>query len=261
MVMRQQAMCNTLFGTLATSHCSPSAAWRPCFPVVFALSCMAWCSVGCGAKVLVPNEADALREELTTRTSERNAARARVAELESEIAQLTQRQSQVVNPEAAAATPALAAVAISSLSTARMTDDGQATLAVVLTPTDGLGRFLQVTGTLEISCAMLVPGAAPQPLPPRSIGPKELRESYRSGFMGTHYTIELPCEWKKPDAQPATQPATQSVTRPATGVAVSTVFTDAWTGKSFASTATVPMVPIDRLAAPSGRSPTEPAPR
>lgn len=218
-------------------------------PAVLSAALLCLPIAGCGAKVLVPSDADALREELADRTSERDAARARVTELESEIARRDAANARSVNPEAAAATPALASVVISSLSSARTTREGAATLAVVVVPTDGLGRFLQVTGTLEISCALLIPGAAPQPLPPRTIGPKDLRECYRSGFLGTHYTIEFPVDWT-----PRTGAA-------ATGVAVSTLFTDAWTGKSFTSTATVPVVPNTRPAATSNNSPTEPPTR
>jgi len=238
MAMRQQAANDNIQFrvTKSCSSCRCRSAFWPVFVGFFASSI-----AGCGAKVLVPNEADALREELATRTSERNAARARVAELETEVASLLPKTPQFVNPEAAAATPMVASVAISSLSTARMTGDSTATLAVVMVPSDGLGRFLQITGTLEISGAVLIPGAEPQLLAPRTVGPKELRESYRSGFLGTHYTIELPCEW------------TRRGVAPATGVAVSTLFTDAWTGKGFASTATVPILP-NTLQSPTSAS-------
>jgi hypothetical protein len=220
--------------------------------------------------VLAPNANDGLRAELVERTSERDAARARVSELESEVAGLTARLSAKdaartpaeqgngggqtaaqlaeiasLRAEAAAATPALASIAISSLSNAKVTSAavgtgagtgagtsttaGEGLLTLIVVPSDGLGRFIQIAGWLDLSATVLVPGAAPAPALATRVGPNALRSCYRSGFLGTHYTVEQPIRWTGEGAPRA--------------VSVAIEFVDPATGRRFPATATVPFVP------------------
>lgn len=197
---------------------------------------------GCQGRALVPNAADGLRAELVERTRERDVARARAAELETKMAELTLARDVKIDPEATEAQPALSGVALSTLSTARLTDANTATLALVLEPRDGLGRFMQVTGTVRASVAALVPGREPLPAGSVTVGPKALRDAYRSGFLGTHYTIELPLRWDGAEV--------------ARAASVSVEFTDAFTGKSYTSQGTVPVIkPAERPASPSPVTP------
>jgi hypothetical protein len=182
-------------------------------------------TIGCRGRALVPNEADKVREELAARTRERDAARARVAELETELA----KRAATPDPELAEATPALAAFSVSTLSSATFVDANSAEVALVFVPTDGRGRFLQVAGSLKVSVAAVVAGETPQPAGSITLGPKALRDAYRSGFMGTHYTVELPVSWKG-----ATPP---------TGLSVSAEFTDGATGRAFPAVATMRLLP------------------
>lgn len=184
---------------------------------------------GCGGRALAPNASDALRAELAVRTRERDEALARAAELDAKLLALNAERNARVDPEVAEAMPALAAVGLSSLSTARLTAPTKADLAIVLAPTDGLGRFIQLTGTVRASVAALVPGRDPIPAGSVTLSPKVLRDRYRSGFMGTHYTIELPIEW--------------SGAEPARGVSVAGEFVDGTTGKRYPILGTVPVVP------------------
>ena len=235
-------------------------------------------TTGCRGRVLAPNASDGLRAELVERTSERDAARARVSELESEVAGLTARLSAKdaaltpaeqgngggqtaaqlaeiasLRAEAAAATPALASIAISSLSNAKVTSAaagtgggtgadtgadtgagtstkaGEGLLTLIVVPSDGLGRFIQIAGWLELSATVLVPGAAPAPALATRVGPNALRSCYRSGFLGTHYTVEQPIRWTGDGAPRA--------------VSVAIEFVDPATGRRFPATATVPFVP------------------
>lgn len=205
----------------------------------------------CNGRVLVPNANDGLRAELVERTEERDAARARVSELESEVARLSAKAGSAalgsdgqtgvdsaeiaaLRQDAAAATPALASISISTLSSAKVivprdgaSDEGLLTLVIV--PSDGLGRFHQVAGWLDVSATVLVPGAPPAPALATRIGPKVLRDCYRSGFMGTHYTIEQPIRWSVEGAPRA--------------ISVAIEFVDSATGRRFPATATVPFVP------------------
>ncbi len=227
-------------------------------------------TTGCRGRVLAPNASDGLRAELVERTSERDAARARVSELESEVAGLTARLSAKdaaltpaeqgngggqtaaqlaeiasLRAEAAAATPALASIAISSLSNAKVTSAavetgagtgagtstsaGEGLVTLIVVPSDGLGRFIQIAGWLELSATVLVPGAAPAPALATRVGPNALRSCYRSGFLGTHYTVEQPIRWTGEGAPRA--------------VSVAIEFVDPATGRRFPATATVPFVP------------------
>jgi hypothetical protein len=201
-------------------------------------------SLGCRGRILAPSTTDATRQELATRTDERDAARARVSELETEVARLAAAQTPVIDPEAANATPALASVGISTLSAAILasaapTDASaphRATLTLVIVPLDGFGRVLQVVGTLKVTVATLIPGLPPLAAATLTLTPAPLRDAYRTGFLGTHYTIELPLDWDSPEA--------------ARAVAVSIEFTDALTGRAFPAAATIPLLPA-RNSVPS----------
>jgi hypothetical protein len=182
----------------------------------------------CSGRVLAPSTADGLRSEIVERTRERDAAKAQVEELQTKLLELTQARDVRIDPEAAEAMPALARVSISSLSTARLLDPNHANLAVVLVPTDGLGRFIQMTGTLRCSAFAMIPGRDTRSEGKITLGPKALRDSYRTGFMGTHYTVELPIQWDGAE--------------PATSMSVAISFTDALTGKVFESSETVAII-------------------
>lgn len=192
-------------------------------------------AVGCRGRALAPNAADGLRAELVERTRERDEARARAAELETKVTELSQARDARIDPEAAEAMPALAGIVLSGLSTARLVDANHAKLAIVVEPRDGLGRFLQVTGTLRASVAVLIPGRDPIPAGSATLSPKALRDAYRSAFLGTHYTLEMPLAWEGAES--------------ARAVSVSLEFTEALTGKAYPAQGTVPVV-ADR---PAGR--------
>jgi hypothetical protein len=184
---------------------------------------------GCGGKALAPSAGDAMRAELAVRTKERDEARVRAAELDAKLLALAAERNAAMEPEVAQALPSLASVGLSSLSTARLTAPNKAELSIILAPTDGLGRFIQLTGTVRASVAALVPGRDPAPAGSVTLAPLALRGCYRSGFMGTHYTIELPVEW----------PGAES----ARGLSVAGEFVDGVTGKAYPFVGTVPVVP------------------
>ncbi|MFM7259892.1 MAG: hypothetical protein ACKO3W_04745, partial [bacterium] len=183
--------------------------------------------------------ADGLRAELIERTKERDDARARVAELETELARRSEPTLVGASPdgpltetdlrELPEATPALASIAVSSLSTAKVTGAGTGLLTLVVVPADGMGRFLQITGVLRASAAALVPGREPIPSAAATISPKVLRGAYRTGFMGTHYTVEIPLRW--------------SGETPPRAVSVAVDFTDGATRRSFPAAATLEVLP------------------
>ncbi len=136
------------------------------------------------------------------RTAERDVALARASELETRLAEVEADAVGGADPEIVAATP----------------------------------RFLQVAGRLEATFAVLVPGEPPLPGATVRLSPAALRDRYRTGFLGEHYTVEAPIEW-----DPAKTPRS---------VAVSAEFVDGASGRPV--TATLPFVP-DRPA-PRGES-------
>jgi len=196
-------------------------------------------ALGCQPRILAPSSADGLRAELIERTKERDDARARVAELETELARRSQPSLAGASPdgplteadlrELPEATPALASVAISSLSTVKVTGPGTGQLTLVVVPSDGEGRFLQIAGVLRASAAGIVPGQEPMPSAAATFGPKALRAAYRTGFMGTHYTLEIPLRWTG-EARPR-------------AVSVSVDFTDGATRRSYPAAATLEVLP------------------
>jgi hypothetical protein len=194
---------------------------------------------GCAGRALVPNEADALREQLARRTGERDAALAKVSELDAKLLRLSAEQATKIDPEVAQALPALARLEISELSTARLTSQNTANLAVVIEPTDALGRFLQVTGTVRMTAAAVVAGDPPLAAGTLTLGPAALRERYRSSMMGTHYTLEFPIEW--------------TGGKPASAISVVCEFKDGLTGRTYGTAATLPVSRRPAATKPEGR--------
>ena len=208
---------------------SVRSQWTPSVALAAVVgSTLAVLMTGCSGRALAPNATDGLRAELVERTRERDAARARMLELETKVGELSQSRDGKIDPEVAQAMPALASVSLSSQSTGRLTEPNHATLAAVIAPFDGLGRFIQITGTLRVSVAALVPGRDPLPAGSLTVGPKALRDAYRSGFLGSHYTIEVPLKWDGAESPRA--------------LAVSAEFTDGLTGMAYPCGGTVPVI-------------------
>ena len=61
-------------------------------------------------------------------------------------------------------------------------------------PVDGLGRFVQLVGHLTVHVGVLPATGDARTLGHVDLSPAELRDAYRSGITGTHYTIEIPLE-------------------------------------------------------------------
>lgn len=206
---------------------------------------------GCRAKVLKPSEADAFRARESKLAADLEVAQRRVAELETALAAERQAHAALagrgtLDPDAAAATPALSRIAVSSLSSARRTGAATADLDLVIAPEDGLGRFLQLTGTLRVTATVLTPGRDDSPSLSRTVGPTELRGCYRSAFLGTHYTVSMPLDWQVPADAGASAPGP-------TAVAVAVEFVDAASGRSFPATGTVTLLPERRRPAAENR--------
>lgn len=142
------------------------------------------------------NDADALRE--------------RVLDLETQLADLERRNSElqyklreaqttVELPEGADEDirehlPTVTEITIGRLSHARdTTGDGRPdTLMLYIQPEDGMGRFMQIAGEVLVNAVIVPPDDDAITIGRERLGPAEVREAYRSGITGTHYTITVP---------------------------------------------------------------------
>jgi hypothetical protein len=90
--------------------------------------------------------------------------------------------------QVAAALPAVVALEVDALSGPAPRDPSK--FIVYVQPRDGRGRFTQVVGRLTVR--VLAQDPVERELARADLSPIELRDAYRSGFVGTNYTIELP---------------------------------------------------------------------
>jgi hypothetical protein len=142
--------------------------------------------------------------------TENDRLRARILELEDEIATLDGRNreltgalaearaerdaAETTTPDVRAHVPLVVGITLGRLSHAydASGDEVPDTLRLYVKPSDGLGRFVQLAGRLDVNIARLPADAPAEPIMQVQLSPGELRAAYRSGFGGTHYTIEVP---------------------------------------------------------------------
>jgi outer membrane murein-binding lipoprotein Lpp len=138
---------------------------------------------------------------------ENDALRARVMELEAQVERLTDHTGELKaaldRAEAVPETlpdqvrdniPHVVRVEVERLSHALDEDgDGRAEgVLVYVKPSDGLGRFVQLVGRLSVHAAVLPPDADAISVGRVTLDPTEVREAYRTSFMGTHYRLTVP---------------------------------------------------------------------
>ncbi len=155
---------------------------------------------GCRATAK-PSEGDRLRRQvleqeraLSRLAAERDELAAKLAEIER--VRLTGGE---VSAEVLAAMPRCAAISIGALSGLVDADNspGFDAVDVTVVPTDGRQRFVQVAGRLTARADLTPPpssggDAGGVALATASLTPADLREAYRSSFMGTHYAVRMP---------------------------------------------------------------------
>ncbi len=153
---------------------------------------------GCNPVVLTPNQNDALRRQVRDLQEQVNSAKAKQVELEQQIAQSAKaaEEKSSIDPAILAATPHVAMVQIGSpsgfLASKAGVETGGCTARIYLEPSDGLGRFLQIVGSVQISIFELKAGGKSQTLGQAEFSPGQVRDAWRGGLLGTHYTFEIP---------------------------------------------------------------------
>lgn len=150
---------------------------------------------------------DELRTKVAALEAENAQLKAIRTELEGRLAQEQRVREGLVSQDVLAAMPACSGIAIDSLSGLfpASNDVAPTTCNIYIKPFDGRQRFVQIVGTVRAEVHALDPAAAAQDAgkSPVTIGtltltPAQLREAYRSGLTGTHYTLEVPIT--SPDA-------------------------------------------------------------
>ncbi|MFM2164457.1 MAG: hypothetical protein RL325_894 [Planctomycetota bacterium] len=193
---------------------------HPETPRPFALVALAFglATAGCSPRIAVPRTTEeGLREQLSTTTRERDDAQRRVRDLEAKLAERPRPAVGGMSAEAESVLPRLEDIRVDPMSSVRLDASGGPTLRLVIEPIDGKGRFLQITGDLEIGVMLTVSPTQMASVGDLKCGPKALSDAYRMGFLGTHYSFEIPL---KIDPKQAPRLVT-----------VNGSFTDALTGK------------------------------
>ena len=176
---------------------TPLRGWIACSALFTAMI------VGCKGTALAPTPADRLREQVQTLETQVAMLEGRNRELEAAIAD--RGSDSVTSPadldaEAELARPRLARIQIGpatriELVPADATREAMSgTLFLSMDPSDGRGRFMQVVGRASVQVSIPVEGSSPIVVGERSFSPGEIRDCWRSGFMGTHYTLEVPVQ-------------------------------------------------------------------
>jgi len=152
------------------------------------------------------NENDTLRRKVLELETQVSALQAERGELSAKLAELAHRHDLAADEGAFTAAVVDALPRCAGIEFARLTSlgdrdgtPGPEVIDVYIRPFDGRQRFVQVAGRLVVSATLIpppgsAPNAAPRTLATTELGPRELREAYRSGPLGTHYTITLPLE-------------------------------------------------------------------
>ncbi len=149
-------------------------------------------TTGCGSFKRVSRENDRLRARVMELQQQNEDLTNRTAELEAQI--LRTGDAGGVARDVRDATPHVVDISIDAIShVLDENGDGRPdTLVLYVTPSDGLGRFVQMVGDLSVHTAMLPPDSDAVSIGRIRLGPRELRDAYRSTFLGTHYTITMP---------------------------------------------------------------------
>jgi len=166
-------------------------------PAEVALVAVGLLLAGCSARALGPSPNDVLRDENRSLRESNAELIARVHELEARLATVEAEHAEGgIDPEVVANTPAARRLELKSGSVVEPLPGppGRGVARVWLEPVDGRGRFVQVTGWLEVAIAALPASGPAVPIGSVRLGPAEVRDAYRSGFMGTHYTVEVPVD-------------------------------------------------------------------
>ncbi len=207
-----------------------------CTPTVRALICLCGCGAlvlgGCRATVLKPSTNDAVRAQNQSLKSQVDAAERAAASFEQQyLALKASDTTREPSSEIREATPRVTRITLVSGSMIRR-GGGADTAILLFAAQDAFGHEMQAVGTLEVTVTGARAGHDAQTLATTTIPPLALRACYRSGFMGSHYTVELPLAGLTEELQTAL---------------ITASFTDGWTGKEFHTDAVLRVIKKDAI--------------
>lgn len=159
---------------------------------------LAGCRVGAGRNIETVND-ELRRENLELKQQVEKLMRER-DDLRLKLEDEARARLGTLKPEVLEALPVCAGLEIEKLSGLEPAERSAPATGVVvyLRPFDGRDRVVQIVGTLDVEAAWLAGGAgkgeAPRTIARARLEPAQLREAYRSGLMGSGYTLELPLE-------------------------------------------------------------------
>jgi len=155
--------------------------------------------VGCSsARVMMPTDNDGLRREVQGLREQVSALEAQRNELQQQLAAATKPVAEAgsVDAQVAEATPQLVSLTleVGSHYLSKVTGSGSPTCEAIvyLKPTDGRGRFLQIVGSARASAFQLHADGRVVSLGTAQWNPIEVRDAWRDGIFGAHYTLRLP---------------------------------------------------------------------
>lgn len=155
--------------------------------------------MGCSsARVMMPTDNDGLRREVQTLREQVSTLEAQRAELQQQLAAATKpiAEAGTVDAEIAEATPQLVSLTLEAGS--HFASKGTASEPTVceavmyVKPTDGRGRFMQIVGRARASAFQLHADGRVVNLGSAQWNPIEVRDAWRDGMFGAHYTLRLP---------------------------------------------------------------------
>jgi outer membrane murein-binding lipoprotein Lpp len=155
--------------------------------------------MGCSsARVMMPTDNDVLRREVRALREQVSTLEAQRAELQQQLEAATKpiAAAGTVDAEVAEATPQLVSLTLEAGS--HFASKGTASEPTVceavmyVKPTDGLGRFMQIVGRARASAFQLHADGRVVNLGSAQWNPIEVRDAWRDGMFGAHYTLRLP---------------------------------------------------------------------
>lgn len=148
---------------------------------------------GCGRPKNFANENDVLRARIVDLERQLAELRSRNAELTAELRAAAAAPGSLPE-EIRANTPLVTSIEISRLSHAVDADkDGRPeSLNIYVESLDSLARFTQIVGRLSVNAAILPGNADAITIGRVALDPAAVRAAYRSGLGGTHYTVTVP---------------------------------------------------------------------
>jgi len=157
-------------------------------------------TTGCGPRNFL-NENDKLRAERLELQRQLEQLNTQVENLMAEKAALRQRFETAPAPLPDAEAPTLSRVRFGRYS-GPVDDDGDGRddrVRVYLQTLDQHGRMMPAAGRATLQAVVIPDEKPPYVLAQRAFDPPEFEDAFRSGFTGTHYTLELPLPEGVPD--------------------------------------------------------------